>query len=144
MIEELLFSTQISSTGLKSSELPSDHAQPTHHGQTARWKLRTSILPVTGDISWTMLALIGLHWHQKLPSLTILVLIILLVKCLTKSFMAPNHRFLCLSNWDIILTSIGCVVLISARTCFLILTTRTLRRMVFFVNYFVHNFLRLC
>ena len=36
MIEEQLFVTQILSTGLKSLELPCDHAQPTHRGQTGK------------------------------------------------------------------------------------------------------------
>ena len=36
MTEEQLFLTQTLSTGLKSWELPCDHAQPTHRGQTEK------------------------------------------------------------------------------------------------------------
>ena len=36
MIEEQLFFTQILSTGLRNWELPCDHAQPTHRGQTEK------------------------------------------------------------------------------------------------------------
>ena len=51
MIGEQLFSTQTLSTGLNSWELPCDHAQPTPRGQTERYRLRTSILLLIGEVS---------------------------------------------------------------------------------------------
>ena len=57
---------------------------------------------------------------------------------------SENHRFLCLSNWDFIVTNINNVAQNSVPTCFLIPTTRTLRRMSSFRKYFAHNYLRLC
>ena len=79
-----------------------------------------------------MLTLARLLSHRNLPSRIILMLITLLGKLLMKSSLVPNHRFLCLSNWDFIITNITYVVQNSVMTCLRILTTRTLRRMSFF------------
>ena len=91
-----------------------------------------------------MLALTGLLSHQNLPSRTILVLTTLLERRLAESFLVPNHRFLCLSNNDFIVTNVNSVARNSVPTCLVILMTRIPRRLSFFRNYFVHNFLRLC
>ena len=91
-----------------------------------------------------ILALIGLLLHQNLPSRIIRALITLLEKLRTKSSLVPNHRFLCLSNWDFIETNINYVVQNSASIYLLIFMTRTLLRISSSRNYFDHNFLRLC
>ena len=75
-----------------------------------------------------VLALTGLVSHQNLPSRTILVLNTLLEKLLSKSSLAQNHRFLCLSNWDSIVINMNYIVLNSVPTCLLIVTMKTLRR----------------
>ena len=48
--KEQLFLTQTLSTGLRSWELPCDHARPTHRGQTEKWKLKSSLLLVIRDV----------------------------------------------------------------------------------------------
>ena len=90
-----------------------------------------------------MFSQIVLLSHQKLRSCIILILITLLLNRLTKSSSVPSNKFPCLSKWDSILTNISYVVLNFVQTCLLILTTKSLRRMNFFRNYFDHNFLRL-
>ena len=144
MIEEQLFLIQTLSPGLRSWELPSDHVQLTPIAQMARYRPKTSISHVIGDVFRMMLALSGPLSQQNLPSRLIRVLITLLEKLRMKSSLVPSHRFLCLSNWDFIVTNINYVVQNFAPTCLLILTMRTPRKVSFSRNYFDHNFLRLC
>ena len=143
MIEEQLFLTQtVNWTKVLGITLP----PRTAHSPWTNGKVETQNRHIARfwEAFWIMLALTGLPSHQRLPSRTVLVLITLLEKLFTKSYLAPNHRFLCLSNWDSIVINITQVSLNSVPTCLLILTMKTLRRTNSERNYFDHSFLSLC